>query len=141
MSEQAETREESVQEEEESPSSGLLHAREKLWQANRMLGYDTRKAITYTEEEPDHRYQHMGQKYFLRNEKIRLAIICCSLFAIVFALVLFFLTHSVFPLFLAIVVTFFSYKHLDASFRKREIPFGIPSEVYLREHMRSSQQR
>jgi hypothetical protein len=45
MSEQSETRVEHVLEEEEPPSSGTLHVREKLWRETKVLGHDAWKAL------------------------------------------------------------------------------------------------
>jgi uncharacterized protein YacL len=72
-------------------------------------------AVREIVEEPDQRCQQINEARILRNEKIRLVIICWSLLAIALAFVLFLFTHNVFPLFLTIVLTFLGYKHLDTS--------------------------
>lgn len=50
---------------------------------------------------------------YLRNEKIRLVVLCCSLLAMALVLLLFFCTGNIFPVFLTMVLTFLGYKYLD----------------------------
>jgi hypothetical protein len=80
-----------------------------------------KQAISEMKEEPDQRRHQIDPAYVLRNEKIRIVIICYSLMALALAFVLFLFTMNVFPVFLAMMLTFFGYKQLDTALRKLEI--------------------
>ena len=73
-------------------------------------------------EEPEQQCQPDDAACILRHEKIRLEVLCASLLAMLISFVLFFTTGTILPLFVTIVLVFFFYKWLDATFERAEHP-------------------
>ena len=67
------------------------------------------------EEEPDQRWRRRRIECLLRNEKIRLIIICIGLLALLVSFLLFLSTGNVLPLFVTIVIAYPFCRWLSAS--------------------------
>jgi hypothetical protein len=66
------------------------------------------------EEEPDQRWRKRQKERLLRDEKIKLIIICIGLLALLLSFLLFLYTGNFLPLFGAIVIAYPSCRWLDA---------------------------
>ena len=71
-------------------------------------------------EEADQRSQDIHIQRVLRNERIRLVIICIGLLAIILSAALFLLTGSIVALFVAIVIVPLFYRSVDVYLGKSE---------------------
>jgi hypothetical protein len=71
-------------------------------------------------EEPDQRQQEIFQERELRNERIRLLIICIGLLVIILSAVLYLFTGSIVALFVTIVVVPLFYRCVDVCLVKTE---------------------
>ena len=71
-------------------------------------------------EEPDQRQQEIILERELRNERIRLLIICIGLLVIILSAVLFLFSESIVALFVAIVVVPLFYRCVDVYLDKSE---------------------
>jgi hypothetical protein len=71
-------------------------------------------------EEADQRSQDNHMRHLLRNERIRLVIICIGLLAIILSAVLYLFTGSIVALFVTIVIVPLFYKSVDAYLGKSE---------------------
>src|SRR5689334_1236837 len=65
-------------------------------------------------EEPDQRWRRRQKERLLRNEKIKLIIICIGLLALLMSFLLFLYTGNFLPLFGAIVIAYPFCRWLDA---------------------------
>jgi hypothetical protein len=64
-------------------------------------------------EEADQRSQDIHMRHLLRNERIRLVIICIGLLAIILSAVFFLFTGSIVALFVAIIIVPLFYRSVD----------------------------
>ncbi len=71
-------------------------------------------------EESDQRSKDTHMQILLRNERIRLVIICIGLLAIILSSVIFLLTGSIVALFVAIVIVPLFYRRVDVYLGKSE---------------------
>ena len=71
-------------------------------------------------EEADQRSQEIHMRRLLRNERIRLVIICIGLLAIILSAVLFLFTGSIVALFVTIVIVPLFYRSVDVYLGKSE---------------------
>jgi len=71
-------------------------------------------------EEADQRSQDTHTQRLLRNERIRLAIICIGLLAIILSAVLFLFTGTIVVLFVTIVIVPLFYRNVDTYLGKSE---------------------
>jgi len=72
-------------------------------------------------EEADQRGQEIYIRHFLRNERIRLVIICIGLLAIILSAVLFLFTGTSVVLFVTIVIVPLFYRSVDVYLGKSEV--------------------
>jgi len=71
-------------------------------------------------DEADQRSQDTHLRRLLRNERIRLVIICIGLLAIIFSAVLFLFTGTIVVLFVTIVIVPLFYRNVDTYLGKSE---------------------
>ncbi len=80
-----------------------------------LASYSSPEEMSEPEEEPDQRWRRRQIECLLRNEKIRLIIICIGLLALLGSFLLFLYTGNVLPLFVTIVIAYPFCRWLGAS--------------------------